>query len=241
MIQKMYDSYFNLQPGRIIANKYEVVSLLGSGWEGEVYKIIELGTDIERAAKIFYPERNQNGKAIKYYAKQLHKLRNCSILIHYYTKETFSYKRQPTTILISEYVEGILLTNFISTLPSKKMNAFEALNLLYSLTCGIEQIHNMSEYHGDLHSGNVIVSHYGLRHELKLMDLFLSDGSKRGNQKEDIIGLIQIFYEALGGQKYYAKQPEAIKYICSGLKSSLILKKFRTIGQLRSHIENMEL
>ena len=88
----MYDCYFNLQPGRIIANKYEVVSLLGSGWEGEVYKIIELGTEIERAAKIFYPERNQKDKAVKYYAKQLHKLRNCTILIHYYTKEKFLYK-----------------------------------------------------------------------------------------------------------------------------------------------------
>ena len=235
----MYDCYFNLQPGRIIANKYEVISLLGSGWEGEVCKIIELGTEIERAAKIFYPERNQKDKAVKYYAKQLHKLRNCTILIHYYTKEKFLYKRQPTTILISEFVEGMLLTEFISTLPSKKMNAFEALHLLYSLTCGIEQIHNMNEYHGDLHSGNVIINHYGLKHELKLMDLYLSDGSKRENQKEDIIGLVQIFYEALGGKKYYSKQPDAIKYICSGLKSSLILKKFRTIGQLRSHIENM--
>ncbi len=38
-----FDS-FNLSPGRILAKKYEVVSLLGSGWEGEVYLIREIAT-----------------------------------------------------------------------------------------------------------------------------------------------------------------------------------------------------
>jgi tRNA A-37 threonylcarbamoyl transferase component Bud32 len=120
------------------------------------------------------------------------------------------------------------------------MAAFEALHLLYSLCRGVEQIHNLNEYHGDLHSGNIIVSKYGLQHDLKLMDLFLTNRSKRENQQDDIVGLIQIFYEALGGRKHYAKQPDAIKYICSGLKISLILKKFKTIAQLRLHIENMD-
>jgi serine/threonine protein kinase len=143
-------------------------------------------------------------------------------------------------LLISELVEGDLLADFIRQLPGKRMSAFEALHLLYSLCRGVEQIHNLNEYHGDLHSGNIIVSKYGLQHHLKLMDLYLSEGSKREKQRDDIVGLIQIFYEALGGQKYYAKQPDAIKYICSGLKISLILKKFKTIAQLRLHIENMD-
>lgn len=235
----MSDSYFNLKPGRIIAKKYKVLSFLGAGWEGEVYKIIELGTEIERAAKIFYPERNQNNEAVKYYAKKLYKLRNCSILIGYYAKENFLFKREPTSILISEYVDGILLSEFIRSLASKKMPAFEALHLLYALTCGLEQIHNMKEYHGDLHSGNIIVNHFGLQHELKLIDLHASNGSKKENQKDDIVGLVQIFYEALGGRKYYSKQHDAIKYICCGLKSSLILKKFKTVNHLRTYIENM--
>ena len=40
---------------RLIARKYEVVSHLGAGWEGEVYKIRERNTKIERAAKLFFP------------------------------------------------------------------------------------------------------------------------------------------------------------------------------------------
>ena len=41
---------FDLQPGRMIGRHYEIVELLGSGWEGEVYKVRESTTRIERAA-----------------------------------------------------------------------------------------------------------------------------------------------------------------------------------------------
>lgn len=235
----MSESHFNLQPGRIIAKKYEVISMLGAGWEGEVYKIVELGTGVERAAKIFYPERNHKDRAVKFFARQLHKLKNCPILIQYHTKETFISNRNLTTMLISEYVEGILLSDFIKQLPQKRMSAFEGLHLLYALTLGIEQIHGLNEYHGDLHSGNVIVNGYGLKFDLKLMDLYLETNSKRESRKEDIVDLIHILHEALGGKKHYSTQPEAIKYICCGLKSSLIHKKFKTVSQLRQHIENM--
>ena len=107
------------------------------------------------------------------------------------------------------------------------------------MTLGIEQIHGLNEYHGDLHSENIIITKYGLKYDLKLLDLYLQTNSKRESRKEDIVDLIQIFYEALGGRKYYSTQPAAIKYICCGLKSSLILKKFKTVTMLRQHLENM--
>ena len=53
---------FDLKPGRRIAGKYEVVSRLGSGYEGEVYQIVETTTGIECAAKLFFPERNRKNK-----------------------------------------------------------------------------------------------------------------------------------------------------------------------------------
>ena len=45
---------FDLAPGRILVRKYEVLSLLGAGWEGEVYHIRELATGIERTAKLYF-------------------------------------------------------------------------------------------------------------------------------------------------------------------------------------------
>ena len=74
---------FELNPGRMIANKYEVIEQLGEGWEGEVYKIREIRTGIEHAAKLFYPIRDPKNKAVVAYAKKLHNLRRCSMVIRY--------------------------------------------------------------------------------------------------------------------------------------------------------------
>ena len=92
--KKSYSDSFHLSPGKIIARKYEVMSKLGSGWEGEVYKIKERNSGIERAAKLFYPHRNPNNKISKFYARKLHKLRHCDIIIQYHTEEQIFYKKQ---------------------------------------------------------------------------------------------------------------------------------------------------
>ena len=141
--------------------------------------------------------------------------------------------------MISEYIEGELLSVFIKKFPGKRLSPFQAVHLLYAMTKGIEQIHNLGEYHGDLHSENVIVNKFGLEFQLKLLDLIFSKESKRESRKEDIVDLVKIFYDSLGGAKYYSKQPAAIKYICCGLKPSLILDKFKNVSLLKMHLENM--
>lgn len=98
----------------------------------------------------------------------------------------------------------------------------------------------MGDYHGDLHSDNVIVSRYGLGFELRLLDLFHWGRPRAENIHDDVVNLIHIFHEALGGKAHYARLPPEIKAICCGLKRSLILKKFRTAGQLREYLETME-
>ena len=230
---------FNLPPGLTIARKYEVMSKLGAGWEGEVYKIREIRTGIERAAKLFYPHRNLRHRTSKFYAKKLHKLRQCPVLIHYHTEETLRRKGHEITVLVSEYVEGELLSDFLQRFPGKRLLPFQGLHLLYALTKGMEPIHLLNEYHGDLHSDNIIVNRFGLGFELKLLDMFHWAGSRMENRQGDICDLIRVFHEALGGAKHYARQPEAVKHICCGLKNSLILKKFRTVSQLREHLDTM--
>jgi serine/threonine protein kinase len=231
---------FDLPPGRVIARKYEVVSKLGGGWEGEVYKIRERSTKIERAAKLFFPLRNLRNKTSNFYARKLHKLRHCPILIHYYTEETMSYRRIPITVLVSEYVEGEMLSDFLKRQPGGRLLPFQALHLLHALVVGMECVHRLREYHGDLHTDNVMVSRYGLRFDLKIMDMFHWSAPKRENIQDDIVSLIRLFYDALGGAKYYTRQPDEVKAICCGLKRTLILKKFPTVSHLRQFLETMQ-
>lgn len=231
--------HFDLKPGRLLARKYEVIQPLGTGWEGEVFLVREHPTGIERAVKLFYPHRNLKDRTANFYARKLHKLRHCSIAIQYHTRETITYHTVPITFLVSEFVEGELLTSFLDRQPGKRLTPFQALHLLHALATGIECIHLMKEYHGDLHTDNIIVQRYGLGFDLKLLDFYHWGAPKPDNIHDDVIDLIRILYDAVGGQKHYKHQPHVIKDICCGLKRSLILKKFRTAGHLREHLETL--
>jgi len=229
---------FDLQPGRILARKYEVVSRVGAGWEGEVYKIRERGTDIERAAKLFFPERNVGNKVADAYARKLHVLKDCPIVIQYHFQETVRFRGTPVTVLISEYVEGDILAGHIDKQPGKRLHVFQAAHLLHALAAGVESIHQLGQYHGDLHPENIIVRRLGLTYELKILDLFNWGRGGRETRYDDICDLVRVFYDAVGGRARYRNQPRQVKTICCGLKRTLILKKFRTARALRLHVEN---
>ncbi len=230
---------FNFPTGRTLAKKYEVVSKLGGGWEGEVYLLREHSTGIERAAKFFFPQRNKRNKSLNFYAKKLHKLRACPALIQYHTQETIHYGGEDISFLISDYVEGEILQEFLADQPRGRLDVFQGLHLLYALTLAMEGVHQLNDYHGDLHPGNIIVRRRGLGFEIKLLDFFHWGKPSAFNLQDDILDVIRIFYDAIGGQTRYAKQPAEVKGIVLGLKSSLILKKFRTITHLRAHLENL--
>jgi serine/threonine protein kinase len=231
---------FDLAPGRVLVKKYQILSKLGEGWEGEVYRVLEIRTSIERAAKLFYPQRNIGNRTVKRYARRLHNLRHCPIVLQYHTEEVFTFRRTPISFLVSEYVGGDVLPEFLRKRRAGRLTPFEALHLLYALVSGVESIHARNDYHGDLHPENIIVRRFGLEFDLKLIDLYNWDCPKRENRQDDICDLVRILYDSAGGQKAYSQQPAAIKYICSGLKRSLILKKFKNVFQLKRHLETMK-
>jgi serine/threonine protein kinase len=231
---------FHLAPGGILAGKYEVTGFLGVGWEGEVYKLREIDTGIDLAGKFFFPQRNIRGKTLRVYARKLHKLRSCPILIQYHTSDTCRIEGFDVRFLVSEYVEGELLSKFLARQRGKRLEMFDGLHLLHALAKGMEIIHNKKEYHGDLHTENIILRRYGISFDVKLLDLYHYGPAQAVDLHDDVCDLIRIFYDAIGGKERYSRQPRVVKKICRGLKRSLILKQFRTAGQLRQYLETLD-
>ena len=231
---------FDFQPGRVLARKYVVESLLGHGWEGEVYKVIERRTGVARAAKFFYPHRNLHDRAVTFYAKKLDRLRRCPIIIQYHNSESFWYHGQRITCLISEYVDGELLSDLLHRQPGRRLAPFEALHVLHALAAGLEQVHRVREYHGDLHSDNVIVKRRGIGFDVKLVDFYPRGTPTPAQIREDVVSLIHLLHEAVGGRDRYANQPPEIKAVCCGLRRDLIARKFRTAGHLREYLESFD-
>lgn len=233
---------YRFPQGKMLGRHYKVVDYLGHGWEGEVYKVEEVATGILRAAKLFYQHRYQNRNLPHIgYAKKLNRLRSCSIVIQYHHQDMITIKDKPVDFLVSDFVDGIVLSEFIKRQPRKRLLPFEALHLFYALVQGVEQIHFLGEYHGDIHTDNIIVKRKGLTFDVKLIDLLHMGKASKTRIQEDVYNLIDVLYEMLDGNHHYSKLPRHIKKIILGRKSSLISRYFKNAGQLRLFLENLDL
>ncbi len=212
---------FDFPAGRGVAGKYLIERPLGSGWEGEVYAIIERNTGIRRAAKFYYPHRDPTGKAAIAYARKLDALRHCPILMQYHHQEVAYVKKKKVTVVISELVEG-------------------QLHVLYMLAKGIAPIHARGEYHGDIHDDNVMIRRQGIGFEVKLLDFFDLGSPSKSKIRKDVLNLIEVFHTTVGGRKHYAQQPKVVKDIIRGQKDSLILERFQSAGDIARHLETLE-
>lgn len=229
---------FEFPPDRVLGGRYVVNAFLGSGWEGEVYAVTERATGVRRALKIFYPERNPNDQSLRFYARKLDRLKQCPILIQYHHSGTMRFHGVACSYLVSELVEGELLEGFIRRQPGRRLPPVEALYLIHALTAGLEQIHNAGDYHGDIHDGNIMVKRRGVLFDMKLVDFYPQGRASRRMMEEDVIQLVRVLYDAVGGRRHYGRQPRQIKEICLGLRRDLIARKFPSAGHLRRHLES---
>lgn len=190
---------YNFQPGRILARKYQVVAPLGSVREGEIYTLSECATGIERTAKFFYPHVDPLGRVATIHAQKLHKLRHCPILMQYRTQETISIGGAAVTFLVSDFVRGERLGDFIARQPGQRLEWFEALHLLLAMARGIELMHDAGESAGALRLDNIIVRRVGLGFQAKLMELATGGRARPEHRRNDAHGMIRLFHEVIAG------------------------------------------
>ena len=163
---------------------------------------------------------------------------NASIL-RYATvwRETTRPRTTTSAETIGRGLPAAPLSSFVARHPGKRLHPFEALHLTYALARGLEAIHAVREYHGDLHDTNVLVSRVGILFDVKVVDFYHWGAPTAAHRFDDVADLIRLLYDAVGGRRRYASQPPVIKNICRGLRKDLIRRAFPTARHLREHLE----
>jgi serine/threonine protein kinase len=226
---------YNFARGQVLARKYEVMQRLRAGRRGELYRLHERVTGIERTAKVFAPVHGR--RLAQNYAMKLHRLRHCDILMPYRTHETFSYQGEEVTFLVSDFFDGEPLGAFLARQPSERLNPFEGLHLLHSLAAGVEKVHAAGEHHGDLDLASILVRRVGLGFRVKLVDLDPLHAAKPAIIKQDVADLLSLFARATAWPRALTRQPRPVRAACQTLRTRFDDGKLKHAGDLRRHLE----
>lgn len=237
MVTKHVES-FGLVEGDGLAGRYVVGPKLGAGWESEVYLVKERATGVARAAKFFFPQRNPKGRVARAHARKLHRMQVCPSVVQYVAHDEVFLEGQMVTMLISEFVRGAPLHNFVLAQKGKRLDPFSALHLLRTLAEALATVHQHGEYHGDLHEENVLVERYGLGFDVKLLDPLLVGRRTKEHVQDDLVDLIRLYVECLGGKERYRTLPAHWRDVVGSSRRDRVLARFKSVARLRDHLDH---
>ena len=151
--------------GQLLADRYQLVRLMGSGGMGEVYRAKQISTGGRVAIKVMDASNRD--------AASLNRFR--------YEAETTARLSHPNTVrildfgadkgflfLVMEYLQGADLTRFLRS--DGQSNAFVA-HLLYQVACSLAEAHARGLVHRDIKPNNIMIIHHpGLPSFIKVID-----------------------------------------------------------------------
>ena len=68
--------------------------------------------------------------------------------------------------------DGESLERWLKRHRGNRLPPFRALHVLYNLVRGLEAVHDLRQYHADVHSQNIMIKPCGVRFELKIVDFY---------------------------------------------------------------------
>jgi len=223
-----------LQPGDVLAGRYEILQLLGEGGMGAVYKAKDRELDRFVALKLIRPELSSNSAIIARFKQELllsHQVTHRNVIRIYDLGESDGVK-----FITMEFIEGMDLRRVLTS--RGKIPPNDAVEIIRQVCFALYAAHSEGVIHRDLKPQNIMQDKQG---RILVMDFGLarsvgSDGmtqtgalvgtmdymspeqalGKELDRRSDIFALGLIFFELLTGKVPY----QADTAIASLLKRS---------------------
>ena len=152
---------------------YEVVSLLGFGGMGRVYKVRSVISNREEAMKVLLPDFAAEADIS---ARFMAEIRTLAGLDHPNIAQLrTAFELQNEFVMIMEFVEGTTLETLAST---SKIPLDQVLEYAMQVLSALSYAHSRGVIHRDLKPANVMVTSHGL---VKLMDFGIAKSSEEKN------------------------------------------------------------
>jgi serine/threonine protein kinase/tetratricopeptide (TPR) repeat protein len=207
-----------LEPGTLLAQRYQIVQMLGQGGMGAVYKATDVELNRTVALKVIRSDLARDKAIVDRFKQELllaHQVTHRNVIRIYDLSEADGMK-----FITMEYVEGENLLTLIH--EKKKFSPSEAVEIMQQVCRALEASHNVGVIHRDLKpqnimrdtTGRVVVMDFGLARTLEGEGMtqsgalvgtieYMSPEQALGkplDQRSDIFALGLIFYEMLTGQ-----------------------------------------
>lgn len=152
---------------------YEVLSILGAGGMGKVYKVRNVISEREEAMKILLPDLNSNKSLADRFLREIRLLATLHHPNIAALRTALTYENQ--LVMIIEYVNGETLSNRIARAP---LSTEEVINLADQCLSALSYAHKQNITHRDIKPANMMIASDGV---LKLMDFGIARSNKEGS------------------------------------------------------------
>ena len=152
-----------LTTGSVFADRYKIVTELGKGGMGKVYRAIDQKIDEEIAVKLIKPEIAADKKTIERFGNELkmaRKIAHRNVCKMYYLGE-----EKGAHFITMEYVPGEDLKSMIRM--SGQLSTGMAIKVAKQVCDGLAEAHRLGVIHRDLKPNNIMIDKAG---EARIMD-----------------------------------------------------------------------